>query len=58
MKTIINVLYRIFLMPYLERDRYFDELCDEALKECDAIALKILIEQQIRNNLTIKKEKL
>ena len=46
MKTIINGLYKIFLMPYLERDRYFKELCDETEKECDAIALKILLERE------------
>ena len=37
MKTILNGLYRIFLMRYLERDKYFDELCNEAEKECELI---------------------
>ena len=46
MKTTINGLYRLFLMPYLERDRYFKELCDETEKECDMIALKILLKQE------------
>lgn len=46
MKTILNGLYRIFLMRYLERDKYFDELCNEAEKECEIIALKILLEQE------------
>jgi hypothetical protein len=45
MKIILNSLYRIFLMPYFERDRYFEELCDETEKECDTIALEILSEQ-------------
>jgi len=41
MKNLLNTLYRIFLMPYLERDRYFEELCDECEKECDLIAKQI-----------------
>lgn len=40
------VLYKIFLMPYLERDKYFNELCDSTEKESEEIALKILLEQK------------
>jgi len=26
---MLNRIYRIFLMPYLERDKYFNELIDD-----------------------------
>ena len=26
---VIVFLYRLFLMPYLEREKYFSELCDD-----------------------------
>ena len=29
MKSILKFLYRLFLMPYLERQKYFDELVDD-----------------------------
>lgn len=29
MKSILKFLYRIFLMPYLERERYYKELVDD-----------------------------
>jgi len=31
-------------MPYLERDKYFEELDDECEKECEIIAAKIIRE--------------
>jgi len=31
-------------MPYLERDKYFQELCDNGEKECEEIAAKIVRE--------------
>ncbi len=34
-------LYRLFLMPYLERDKYFEEIVDEAMSECERIAASI-----------------
>lgn len=43
MGLILKSLYRIFLMPYLERDRYFDELLNETETECNIIALKEII---------------
>jgi len=46
MKKLLGVLYRIFLMPYLERDRYFEELCDETEKECNLIALTHLMQSK------------
>lgn len=41
---IIKWLYRIFLMPILERDRYFKEECEKWGKEADEIAAKIIRE--------------
>jgi len=32
LKTILKLLYRIFPMPYLKRDRYFEELVDGVYK--------------------------
>jgi len=29
MKTLFKNLYYIFLMPYLEREKYFDQLVDD-----------------------------
>ena len=29
MKKILKALYKIFLMPYLERGKYFQELTDD-----------------------------
>ena len=39
MKTLLNGLYRIFLMSYMERDKYFEELCNKTEKECETITL-------------------
>ena len=30
---IFKTLYRIFLMPYIERDRYFKQLCENTKLE-------------------------
>ena len=38
MKAILNWLYKIFLMSYLEPEKYYEQLCDETEKECDRIA--------------------
>ena len=32
MKSILKFLYRLFLMPYLERQKYFDELVDDVFE--------------------------
>lgn len=32
MMKIITFLYRITLMPYVERDRYFEELVDDVYR--------------------------
>jgi hypothetical protein len=45
MKTLIKRLYSVFLMPYLERDRYFEELVNETEIECSFIARKILLDK-------------
>jgi hypothetical protein len=39
---LLKWIYRIFLMPYLERDKYFDEVCGEAAIECEAMATQII----------------
>lgn len=46
MKSIIsNLLFRTYyltIMCYIERDKYFDILCNESEEECQNIASKIL----------------
>jgi hypothetical protein len=38
MKIMLNWLYKIFLMSYLEPEKYYEELCDKTEKECEIIA--------------------
>jgi len=39
---MIHFFYFIFLMPFLERDKYYEEICDEAENYCTQLAHKII----------------
>jgi hypothetical protein len=41
MKKILRRLYKFTLMPHLERDRYFEEVVDDAMIYCDKLAKEI-----------------
>lgn len=40
MNKLLKILYRFTFMPYLERDKYFEIIIDEAMEYCDKIANK------------------
>ena len=46
---MFKILYRIFLFPFLERDRYYEELVDETEIECENIAMDIINKQNKSN---------
>jgi hypothetical protein len=41
MREIFYNLYKVVLMPYLERDKYFEQLADEMELECFNLAREI-----------------
>lgn len=42
LKYFLFRLYYVTIMCYIERDRYFDILCDESEEECNEIAASIV----------------
>jgi hypothetical protein len=53
MKSILKFLYRIFLMSYIEPERYYKELVDDVYENDISIILKQI--ENENNNINIRR---